>query len=111
MRGARRQMMQKIAAALDPERRAKFEAIASDLRRGPAQADAGAPARVYVPGEDGAPKAVSIRIGVTDGSHTEVLSGELQPGAAVIVGGGPRPQTAQAQETSPASRPRGPRLF
>jgi HlyD family secretion protein len=112
IRQARRGLMEKIGAALDPERRAKFQAIASDLRRGgPAQADAGAPGRVYVLGEDGAPKAVSVRLGVTDGSYTEVLSGELREGAAVITGGGPRAQAATARETAPGARPRGPRLF
>jgi HlyD family secretion protein len=114
IRHARRSLIDRIGAVLDPERRAKFQAIASDLRRGsPAQADTGMPGRVYVLGEDGAPKAVSIRIGVTDGSYTEVLSGDLAEGAAVIVGGGPRAQTAaaQPQETAPGARPRGPRLF
>jgi HlyD family secretion protein len=113
IRQARRSLMEKIGAALDPERRAKLQAIASDLRRGgPAQADAGTPGRVSVLGEDGAPKAVSIRVGVTDGSYTELLSGELGEGAAVIVGGGPRPQTAAAPaESAPGARPRGPRLF
>jgi HlyD family secretion protein len=113
IRRARRNLMEKIGATLDPERRAKLQAIASDLRRGgPAQGDAGTPGRVYVLGEDGAPKAVSIRVGVTDGSHTEVLSGDLGEGTAVIVGGGPRSQTAAGPaETAPGARPRGPRLF
>jgi HlyD family secretion protein len=113
IRQARRALMDKIGAALDPERRQKFQAIASDLRRGggQAQGDGGTPGRVYVLAEDGTPKPVSVRVGVTDGSHTELLSGELAAGAAVIVGGGPKAQTAAAQETSPASRPRGPRFF
>ncbi|HEX8167128.1 MAG TPA: efflux RND transporter periplasmic adaptor subunit [Beijerinckiaceae bacterium] len=112
IRQARRALMERIGAALDPERRQKFQAIASDLRRGggPAQGDGGTPGRVYVLGDDGAPKPVSVRVGVTDGSHTELLSGGLAEGAAVIVGGGPKAQAA-VQETSPAARPRGPRLF
>ena len=112
IRQARRALMEKIGATLDPERRAKFQAIASDLRRGGrAQADAGTPGRVYVLAEDGSPKPVSVRTGVTDGSHTELVAGEVEAGAAIIVGGGPRQQTAQTPESAPGARPRGPRLF
>jgi HlyD family secretion protein len=112
IRQARRALVEKIGAALDPERRAKFQAIASDLGRSrPAQGHAGTPGRVYVLGEDGAPRAVSVRTGATDGSYTEVLPGELREGAAVITGGGPRAQATTAQETAPGARPRGPRLF
>jgi HlyD family secretion protein len=112
IRQARRALVEKIGATLDPERRAKFQAIASDLRRGArAQPDAGTPGRVYVLAEDGSPKPVSVRTGVTDGSHTELVAGELEAGAAIIVGGGPRQQTAQTPESAPGVRPRGPRLF
>jgi len=35
---------------------------------------------------DGAvPRAVPVRTGITDGSHTEILEGELEPGDAVVV--------------------------
>lgn len=114
MRALPRNMQEKIAAALDPERRAKFEAIVAEGRRGGASgaaAEAGTPGRVFVPDAEGMPHAVALRLGVTDGSFTEVLGGDLKESAAVIVGGGPRPSSAGAQETSPAQRPRGPRLF
>ena len=113
IRASRRALNDKIVAALDPERRAKFETVASDLRRGgaPANPEAGAPGRVYVLAEGGAPKAVSLRLGVSDGSTTEVLGGDVKEGTPVIVGGGPKTQSAQAQETPPGQRPRGPRLF
>jgi HlyD family secretion protein len=35
---------------------------------------------------DGGPRAVTLRLGLTDGAYTEVLSGELAEGASVIVG-------------------------
>jgi HlyD family secretion protein len=117
MRQFRREMQAKIAAALDPERRAKFEAIVAEGRRGPgapgAQVDPAVPGRVFVPDADGKPRAVALRLGVTDGSFTEVLGGDLKEGAAVIVGGGPRPPAPTANaESAPGSRPsRGPRLF
>jgi HlyD family secretion protein len=109
MRQSRRDIHEKIAAALDPERRARYEAIARDAAQGnAARPDSGTPGRVYVIGGDGAAAPVALRLGVTDGSHTEVLAGDLNEGAGAIVGGGPRAQAAA--EPAP-SRPRAPRLF
>jgi HlyD family secretion protein len=107
MRQFRRDLAEKIAAVLDPERRARYLALAAEGRRG-AASDAGTPGRVYVLGDDGAPVVVALRVGVTDGSYTEVLGGDLKEGDGVIIGGGPRAQDA-AEPAS--SRRRGPRLF
>ena len=104
-RQIRREMEDKIAAALDPERRTKFMAITAESRLG----DGGAPGRAFVLDGEGRPKLISLRLGVTDGSVTEVLGGELKEGDAVIVGGGPKAQ-GPAQENLPV-RPRGPRMF
>ncbi len=41
---------------------------------------------VYVKAADGTPQAISITTGDSDGSQTEVLSGDLKPGMAVITG-------------------------
>lgn len=108
VRQARADIQTRIAEALDPERRAKFEALG---RGRAASADPGTPGRVYVLGENGEPQPVAVKLGATDGSSTEILAGDLQDGAAVIVGGGPRTTAASAQEPAPAQRPRGPRLF
>jgi HlyD family secretion protein len=45
---------------------------------------------VWVTDGDGAraPKAVNVRLGISDGSFTELLGGDLKEGDAVIVGGG-----------------------
>jgi len=40
--------------------------------------------RVHVLDGD-TPRAVPVRTGIADGSYTEILEGELEPGAAVIV--------------------------
>ena len=110
MRQFRREVQDKIAAVLDPERRAQFEAITGEGRRGPPPAaDPGAPGRVHVLDAAGRPVPVALRLGISDGSYTEVLAGDLKEGAAVVTGGGPRPQAAP--EASPAQRPRGPRPF
>jgi len=60
-------------------------------RPGPAGRDRqpggeGTVGRVFVGGPDGQPRPVMLRLGITDGNATEVLSGDLQPGTPVIVG-------------------------
>ncbi|MBJ7410380.1 MAG: hypothetical protein JHD15_08455, partial [Phenylobacterium sp.] len=47
---------------------------------------------------------ISVRVGATDGSYTEIVSRELRPGDQVIVGGGPRPK---AQVGAPMGGPPG----
>jgi HlyD family secretion protein len=51
--------------------------------RGERRAVAG---RVFVLGPNGKPKAVTVRLGITDGASTEVLSGDLREGQEVITG-------------------------
>ncbi|PTM42192.1 efflux RND transporter periplasmic adaptor subunit [Bosea sp. 124] len=107
-RKARIEMVAKVAAVLDPERKAKFEAMMQEGRATPQQ---GAPGRVYVLGDDGQPKAVPVMLGPTDGAYTEIVSGDLKDGQPAIIGGGPR--TTAAATPAPAGGPpvRGPRLF
>ena len=42
--------------------------------------------RVWVIGPDGKPKAVAVRLGITDGTSTEVVSGDLHEGQEIIAG-------------------------
>jgi HlyD family secretion protein len=42
--------------------------------------------RVYTPGKDGKPAAVPVKTGVSDGTFTQVVEGELREGAVLIVG-------------------------
>jgi HlyD family secretion protein len=51
----------------------------------PPEASRGRPASVWVLGENGEPKAVSVGIGEDDASHAAILSGPLKPGDRVIV--------------------------
>jgi HlyD family secretion protein len=46
----------------------------------------GIPGRVWLLGADGQPAPVNLRLGVSDGKATEVLKGDLKPGAEIIVG-------------------------
>jgi HlyD family secretion protein len=115
MRGSREELQRRIAAVLDPERRAKFAAVGppGGRQRQTGGRDPGTPGRVYVLDGEGRPQPVALTLGITDGSYTEVIAGELQDGSPVVVGGGPRgtSQGAEPGESSPAPRPRGPRLF
>jgi HlyD family secretion protein len=58
--------------------------------------------KLWVVGDNGQARAIDVRLGITDGSTTELLSDELAEGAQVIVGGGPA--------TKPTAPP-GMRLF
>ncbi|MDP3255889.1 MAG: hypothetical protein Q8M82_07825, partial [Bosea sp. (in: a-proteobacteria)] len=105
-RKARADMITKVAAVLDPERKVKFEAMMQGGRGAPQQ---GTPGRVYVLDEDGRPRAVPVMLGPTDGVYTELVSGDLKDGQPVIIGGGPRAAAAPAPAGGPPMR--GPRLF
>jgi HlyD family secretion protein len=103
----------RFAAALDPERRVKLAAVTFRPRRGApgTTENEGAPGRVYILDGENRPQPVTLRLGASDGSFTELIEGDLTEGAAVIVGGGPRAAGTENGTSAPLSRPRGPRLF
>lgn len=82
MEKARRESTEKIAAILTPEQRAKYEQMRANRR----EPDAPRRATLYLLGPDGAPKAVTVFVGLSDGSNTEIVRGEVKAGDAVIVG-------------------------
>jgi HlyD family secretion protein len=64
----------------------------------------GARGRVWVLGPDGKPKQVSLQLGLSDGTSTEVVGGDLTEQQQVIVGlGGDRPSAPGS--TPPAGPP------
>jgi len=81
-------------------------------RRGarPAASDPGLDGRVYRL-VDGNPELVPLRVGVTDGSYTEVLRGDLKEGDAIVVGGGARGGAQDSDQPSSPPRRRAPRMF
>ncbi|MGA0033441.1 MAG: hypothetical protein ACO3HA_08940, partial [Burkholderiales bacterium] len=89
----RAQSRGQIAEMLTPEQRIKYEAmIASQQgiteRRG----------TVWILDAAGKPKAVNVRLGISDGSYTEVLGDSLKPGDEIIVGlAGAGTRTTQAK--------------
>jgi HlyD family secretion protein len=100
----RAESRQRIAEALTPEQRGRYEAMAGGGRiRGSGVSTA----RVWMP--DPAtkkPAAVLIRVGLTDGTFSEVVSGELQEGDEVILGVQSDPSKARS---APAPQ-KGPRF-
>ena len=71
------------ATSRSGSRRRSIRSGARGSRRSPPKgagghAQNGTPGRVYVLGEDGQPTPVAVRLGVTDGSTTEIVAGDLQ---------------------------------
>jgi HlyD family secretion protein len=83
---------QKIREILTPAQREKYDQLQGE--------GGGAQGRVWVLGEDGKPRAVALRLGLSDGSATEVVAGDLKPGQDVIIG------AAAAGRTGPGGAPR-----
>ncbi|NJD35800.1 MAG: efflux RND transporter periplasmic adaptor subunit, partial [Betaproteobacteria bacterium] len=99
----RAEIRERVAATLTPEQKKRYDEMAGEAQAARASGGGGA-GRVWIVGEDGKPKPVDVRLGLTDGSMTEVVSGDIKEGSEVIVG----QQTANSGK--PAGIP-GPRLF
>jgi len=99
----RTQVEDRLALLLTPEQRVKFDDIRKRLTQNGAGQGGVQNGRVYTMGSDGKAAPVTVRLGVTDGGMTEILSG-LDAGRDVIIGGGPRPADAPAPA---AGRPPG----
>jgi HlyD family secretion protein len=72
---------QKIMAILTPEQKQKLaESVSSS------ETDQKRQARVWTLSPEGNPVPVSVVLGITDGTFSAVISGDLKEGAEVIVG-------------------------
>ena len=97
-RGEIREM---VSAILTPEQKKRYDEMAGEAQAARAGGGGGS-GRIWIIGEDGKAKAVDVRLGLTDGSMTEIVSGDIKDGQEVIVG----------QQAAPkASGMPGPRLF
>jgi len=99
----RNEIHEKIAGILTPEQRKRYEEMAGEARAARAGGGGGS-GRVWILGEGGNPRAVSVRLGLFDGSMTEILSGDIKEGSEVIVG-----QQSATGAKSPGMP--GPRFF
>jgi HlyD family secretion protein len=97
----RAEQRQNIVAILTPEQKARYDEIAAETQSARASGGGGS-GRVWIVGEDGQPKAISLRLGITDGTATEIVSSEISEGTEVIVG---------STGTTKPSAPAGPRMF
>lgn len=77
----RRQMTQKLEALFDPEQKRLYHQLTAE-----AAASRGVRGRVWTVGPEGSPVPANVMIGISDGSRTEILRGEIEPGNQVIVG-------------------------
>ena len=87
----------RIREILTPEQQSRYDELsgaADDDRRG------GIPGRAWLLGPDGKPAAAQLTLGLSDGTFTEVVRGDLKEGQEVIVGsaggaarGAPQPQS------------------
>jgi HlyD family secretion protein len=97
----RADVRQKITAMLHPDQLPKYaEIVAAETGR---TSGTGA-GRVWVIGADGKPREVALRLGLTDGNATEIVSGDLNESSEVVVGVVDRNAPAAKSGTS------GPRL-
>jgi len=94
----RQESRNRIAEMLNPEQLARFKEMGEE-GGGRGGTTAG---RVFVVGDDGQPKEVRIRLGLTDGNATELVGEGLAEGAEIILGLADRPDTAARKSAAPA---------
>ena len=97
------EVREKVATILNPDQKKRYDEMASEAQAARAGGGGGS-GRIWIIGEEGKPKSIDVRLGLTDGSMTEIVSGDVKEGSEVIVG----QQTVNS--TKPSGTP-GPRLF
>ena len=99
----RSEMRAQIMEILDAEQKKKYEQIiaeSGDRRGGSARG------RIYVLDEEKQPKVIEVRLGLSDGTATEVISPDVKEGMEIVT------NALQPQGDAPKSRaPGGPRMF
>ena len=101
----REESRQKIRALLTSEQQSVYDQLPSGQ---PARAGAGERSgRVWILEPDGKPRALSLRLGISDGAATEVRGGDLKEGQHVLVGTVSSGAAAPGSSPRPASGPAG----
>jgi HlyD family secretion protein len=101
----REQYRQKIRALLTPDQQAIYDQLPS----GQAARAASRAGRVWIAGPAGKPEPVTVQLGISDGSHTELLRGELKEGQEVIIATVGPSQAPRGTAPPASSSPLGPR--
>jgi HlyD family secretion protein len=97
----RGEIREKVSAILTPEQKQRYDEMAGEFQAARAGGGGGS-GRIWIIGEDSKAKAIEVRLGLTDGSMTEVVSGDIKDGQEIIIG---------QQAAAKASGMPGPRLF
>ena len=95
----------RIADVLTAEQKPKYAALVAAVAG--RQSTRG---RIYLMGADGKPVAYAVRLGISDGSSTELLLGPNAPQAAMLKEGALVIVGTLAAGTTPGGAPTGPRL-
>ena len=96
----RAEIRERVSALLTAEQKKQYDAMVGEAQA--VRSGGGGSGRIWAIGEDGKAKAIEVRLGLTDGSMTEIVSGDIKDGQEVIIG----------QQAAPkASGMPGPRLF
>jgi HlyD family secretion protein len=74
----------RIAEILNPEQRKRYEEMTPGRAGGGGRVVTSG--RIWMLDDSGKPTAVNVRIGLADGTYSELVSGELKEGTQVIVG-------------------------
>jgi HlyD family secretion protein len=105
MERLRAESRQRIAELLTAEQRTRYEAISGGGTRGRGGGVSGA--RVWISdATEKNPRALAIRVGLTDGTFSEVVGGELKEGDEVILG----VQSDAAKSRAPSAQQKAPRF-
>ncbi|MBN8473421.1 HlyD family efflux transporter periplasmic adaptor subunit [Sulfuritalea sp.] len=99
----RAEIREKVAAMLTPEQKLRYDELGTQAAAARSGAGGGS-GRLWIVGGDGKPQAVELRLGLTDGSMTEIVSGDLKEAQEVITG-------QQAAAAPKAAGMPAPRLF
>lgn len=81
----RAEVREKIGAILSAEQKKRYEEMSAAFQSSRAGGVA-VSGRLWVLDETGKAKALPVRLGLSDGTMTEIVSGEIKEGAEVIVG-------------------------
>jgi HlyD family secretion protein len=102
-----------IGELLTPDQKPKYAALLAEAGAA-SRAGTSTRGRIYLQGADGKPVAYNVRLGVSDGTSTELLVGANSPntdvlkeGATVIIG---TSSTGASGNGSGGQRPSGPRM-
>ena len=101
-RAIAKQIGERLKPLLRDEQRASLEIWQSERAGQRSTGNTGVPGRLHLVDAEGKPTPISVRLGATDGTNTEVISGGTE-GQKAIIGGG--------SKTRPSGFGGAPRLF